>query len=156
ANSWTRNQNISTNFQSPERFNQFGYNIGGPGYIPKLVTSKSKAFFFFSQERLRRRTSATNTRTGPSPAMRRRRFSELLSAPNNFFSSARIVRDPLTGQPFLNNVIPTGRLSPNGLGLLRVYPDPTPGFQQGTSNWIGAAGVPTNQRKETMTLDLVP
>src|SRR6185312_16397165 len=34
ANTPTRNKSASTNFTSPFRYNQFGYNIGGPFYIP--------------------------------------------------------------------------------------------------------------------------
>ena len=29
-----RNQSVTTNFQSPFRYNQFGFNIGGPVIIP--------------------------------------------------------------------------------------------------------------------------
>ncbi len=165
ANSWARNLSSTTNFPPPERFNQFGYTIGGPVYIPKLVTSKEKAFFFFSQEWLRRRTAATNARVVPSLAMRNGDFSELLNPVNDFFNGARFIKDPLlTGACTANdrtacfpgNIIPAGRRTTNGLGLLRVYPDPTPGFRQGTNNWLGSAAVPTNHRKETMSLDIIP
>ena len=66
------------------------------------------------------------------------------------------VRDPLTGQPFPGNVIPTDRLSPNGLALLNMYPLPTPGFQRGTNNWIGTSPNPRDTRKDTLRLDFVP
>ena len=32
------------------RYNNFGYNVGGPIYIPKLYEQRDKTFFFFSQE----------------------------------------------------------------------------------------------------------
>ena len=38
--------------------------------------------------------------------MSRGDFSQLLGA-NPFFSAPRVIRDPLTGMPFPNNVIPT-------------------------------------------------
>src|SRR5262245_24979698 len=36
ANSWSRNRVASTNFVAPFKFNQFGFNVSGPVYIPKV------------------------------------------------------------------------------------------------------------------------
>jgi len=155
ANSWTRNQSASTNFTTPERFNQFGWNVGGPIYIPRVLKTRDKAFFYFSEEFLRRRLASTATGVVPTDAMRTGDFSQLLGA-NPFFSSPRVVKDPTTGIPFPGNVVPKGMLSANGLALLRVYPEPTPGFQLGTANWIAAGSTPANQRKETVAVDLMP
>ena len=52
--------------------------------------------------------------------MRRGDFSELLNPNNGFFTGARSIIDPLTGQPFPGNVIPPNRLSPNGLAILNA------------------------------------
>jgi hypothetical protein len=109
-------------------------------------------FFFFSQEWIRWRRSDTATNTVPTESMRRGDFSELLGA-NPFFGGARIVRDPLTGEPFPNNVIPSDRLSPNGIAFLRMYPLPTPGFQQGAANHIISGPSPRDTRKDTVRLD---
>ena len=57
--------------------------------------------------------------------------------------------------PFPNNIIPANRLSPNGLAIMSVYPTPTPGFLQGTQNWIAQAAHPINQRKGTMNGDFL-
>ena len=40
-------------------FNQFGFSIGGPAYIPKILTGKKKLFFFESFERTTRRQLIT-------------------------------------------------------------------------------------------------
>lgn len=34
----------------PLRYNNFGYTVGGPVYIPKVYNGKNKTFFFFSEE----------------------------------------------------------------------------------------------------------
>jgi hypothetical protein len=34
----------------PLRYNNFGYTVGGPVYIPKIYNGKNKTFFFFSEE----------------------------------------------------------------------------------------------------------
>ena len=88
--------------------------------------------------------------------MRQGDFSELLNPSNPFFGGARAVNDPLTGQPFNGNIIPTNRLSPNGLALLRSYPEPTPGFRQGTANFIQSRPTEADQRKDTISVDWNP
>ena len=52
----------------PFRYNDFGYTIGGPIYIPgHYNTDKSKTFFFFSQEFRRTRTPSTFNLSLPNP-----------------------------------------------------------------------------------------
>ncbi len=36
--------------QPPLRYNDFGYTIGGPVFLPKIYNGKNKTFFFFSEE----------------------------------------------------------------------------------------------------------
>lgn len=154
ANSWSRNRAGQT--REARKFNQFGYMLSGPAYIPGVFNQdRNKLFFLWSQEWVRFRQDVTAQAVVPSLAMRRGDFSELLS-PNPFFTGTTIVRDPVSGDAFSNNVIPTGRLSPNGLALLNAYPAPTPGFLQGRNNHIQTRPQPQNQRKDTISLDFVP
>ena len=54
----------------PLRYNDFGYTFGGPFYIPNVYNeSKSKTFFFFSQEFRRVITYGTVTGTIPTADM---------------------------------------------------------------------------------------
>ncbi len=48
ANTWSRNQSTFTNFASPFRYNQFGFNVGGPIFIPEnsTVTATSGSSIF--------------------------------------------------------------------------------------------------------------
>jgi hypothetical protein len=50
-------------------FNQFGFSIGGPVYIPKILTGKKKLFFFQDFERTTRRQLITGVQTVPTTAM---------------------------------------------------------------------------------------
>jgi hypothetical protein len=160
ANTWQRNNSPlpeQNGKAAPFSYNQFGYDVGGPVFIPgKFNTNKDKLFFFFSQEWIRYDREDTFARTVPTAAMRNGDFSELLSPANPFFGRVFDIRDPLTGQPFPGNVIPTDRLSPNGVALLNTYPLPTPGFQRGANNWIGTSPNPRDTRKDTLRLDFMP
>jgi len=152
ANTWTRNQSsVATDRAGPAPFDykQYGYSFGGP--IPGQMF-KDKLFFFGAQEWVDFFQVATNTAIVPTEAMRRGDFSQLLGS-NPFFSTPQQLRDPLNGQPFAGNIIPTGRLSQNGIALMNLYPLPTPGFQQGAANAILNSENPQDQRKDHIRFD---
>ncbi len=71
--------NLNGQPQPPLRFNVYGWNLGGPVFIPKIYPkSKSKTFFFFNEEwRKLRQSSIFNVPT-PSLAERTGDFSALL------------------------------------------------------------------------------
>ena len=50
-------------------FNEFGFSIGGPVYIPKILTGKKKLFFFQDFERTTRRQLITGQQTVPTTGM---------------------------------------------------------------------------------------
>ena len=160
ANSWTRNRSGDprlSNGPDPFSFHQFGFHLGGPVLLPGgLNADRSKLFFFWGEEWIRRRDTATSTATVATAAMRNGDFSELLNPTNPYFGRARTITDPQTARPFPNNVIPLDRISPNGQALLNAFPLPTAGFQQGTNNWIGTQPRHSDLRKDTIKLDYLP
>ncbi|MBL8239205.1 MAG: TonB-dependent receptor [Bryobacterales bacterium] len=156
ANSWVRNaaNTFDSTRPAPFRFNQPGFSLGGPVVLPgKFNTKRDKLFFFVAEEWISYRQEKTGSAIVPSAAMRTGNFSELLSASNPFFRRTIAVRDPLNSTPFPNNIIPSNRLSANGTGLLRAFPLPTAGFQQGASNWIDSQPNPRDIRKDTVRVD---
>src|SRR5882724_265633 len=162
ANTWTRNHTPGQNFVPPFHYNQFGYNIGGPLYIPgKFNTGKNRIFWYWGQEWVRYRFTDSNSMTVPSLLMRQGDFSELLNPTNFFFGKVVVINDPQTGQPFPGNKIPLcpqpvgSCATPNGLGILNAYPAPnltTP--INGNQNWYLTALHPQNQRKDTLAIDI--
>ena len=160
ANTWTRKQADPVTDPSialhpaPFRYNQFGWNLNGPIYIPgHFNTSKSKLFFLAGQEFLRFRQNSTQTGTVPTTLMRQGDFSELL-LPNIFYQKSTQIVNPNTGAAYANNVIPSGQLSANGIALLNAFPAPN---ANGSSyNWQASAPYPQNQRKDTLVIDYIP
>lgn len=156
ANTWQRNHTPSQEFTAPENYNQFGYNIGGPFYIPgKFNTDKSKIFWYWGQEWVRYRFTDISNLTVPSTLMRQGDFSELLNPANVFYGGKSVpIKDPVTGTPFPGNIIPKSQLSSNGLGILKAYPLPNlGGFINGNNNWSLALNHPQHQRKDTLAVD---
>src|SRR5208337_2650029 len=59
----------SANATPIERYNDYGFTIGGPLFIPKLYhPDKNKTFFFWSEEWRKASLPETNTINVPSPA----------------------------------------------------------------------------------------
>jgi hypothetical protein len=77
-------------------FNQFGFSVGGPVYIPKILTSRSKLFFFQDFERTTRRQLITGLQTVPDVNMLGGNFSEVTSGLSQA-SANTILYDPQPG-----------------------------------------------------------
>jgi hypothetical protein len=153
ANTWTRNKSpnaLENSGAAPFDYRQYGYSLGGP--VPGEMF-KDKFFFFGAQEWAHQFQVSTNTATVPTAKMRSGDFSELLDPSTGFFSTPQVIFDPQTGQPFPGNIIPANRLSPNGMAIMKLYTDVTPGFRNGTANSIFSSDSPQDQRKDNIRLD---
>ncbi len=95
------------------RQNQFGGSVGGPVVLPGY-NGKNRTFLFGSYQGLRIRQQSLITTFPPSA-------SELAG---DFSGSTAIVRDPVTGQPFPGNRIPTSRFDPLAVNIAKLYLPP--------------------------------
>jgi hypothetical protein len=116
------------------RYNIAGFSLGGPVYIPKVFnTSKTKIFFFVSQEYTRQlNTFATQYQTMPTALERGGDFSQSILQ-----GGAQIViKDPdNNATPFPGNKIPSNRINGWGLSLLNFFPLPNATFAPGTAQY---------------------
>ena len=110
---------------APFDYKQYAYSFGGP-------IMKDKLFFFGAQEWVNYLAGAdTNLATVPTRSDAARRLQRAARRATPSSARAQIIRDPLTGQPFPDNVIPSNRLSANGLALLTRLPAADPGLPVG-------------------------
>jgi hypothetical protein len=136
------------------RRNQFGGTVGGPVTIPKLFNGRDKLFFFFDYEGLRESKGLSQTATVPSAAYRSGDFSGL----------SAIVYDPksrvldstgklVSATPFLNNRIPSDRISPVSQKVLNFFP--LPNIVQGVvaNNFLNTEGRTSTADQETGKVD---
>jgi hypothetical protein len=119
ANNWLNNRNGLP--RQLFRFNDLGGTIGGPVYIPKVFQNRQKLFFFYSEEFQRQlRPQAAKQLTVPTALERKGDFSQSVDNNGNSFT----IKDPLSGNPFPGNVVPTNRLYAPGIALLNMLPSP--------------------------------
>jgi hypothetical protein len=125
--------------------NQFGANVGGPMWIPKIYNGKDRTFFFFGWESSRQRnansSNAAIQRIVPTLAMR-----------NGDFSGRRVINDPVTGQPFPGAVIPASRINPISKAIQDKF-IPTPNFSFGANNFFAAQSIATDIDMWTVKAD---
>lgn len=101
--------------------NQYGANIGGPVWLPKIYKGKDKTFFFFNWESGRLASgAAASYRLVPPTAMRNGDFSQLRDARTG---QPLTLRDPMN-IPIANNQIPRSQLSPQAVEFLKYTPEP--------------------------------
>jgi len=105
ANGWFNNNNNPVTPIPLYRYNYFGYQVGGPIFIPgtSLNKSKDKLFFFFSQEYYRQLIpgSGLDTFRTPTALERSGDFSQSVDGNGNPLT----IYDPTTGLPFPGNKI---------------------------------------------------
>jgi len=131
--------------KEPLRFNNFGWTIGGPVFLPgKWNTDRSKLFFFAGQEWKYNHRGQAQLSTVPTAEERAGDFrNSTLPAPV----------DPLTGQPFPNRIVPSSRFSVNGPLLLKPYP--LPNFSGPGGNYSTSAASKTDTREDHLRVDYI-
>ncbi len=141
-------RNFFDQSNAPLRYNNFGWRLGGPVFIPHLYNrDRNKTFFFFGEEWRRTRTASILTAATPTTAMRSGDFSA---------EAARLgqpILDPTTGLQFPNNQIPAGRINKNASILMnQLFPLPN-SPNTGFLNYSDDAKTSENYRQELVRVD---
>jgi hypothetical protein len=151
----------------PLKFNDFGWNLGGPVYIPgHYNTSKQKTFFFFNQEWRKLRQGSGIFAPAIPAAERSGDFSRDLTGVNDANGNdtgAIFVPTPLpgqtlpvgyvAGQPFPGNIIPASLQDANAVTLTSTgYIFPLPNTADGKF-FSAAPSVPIDTREEIVRVD---
>ena len=133
-----------------------GWNLGGPVYIPgKFNKNKDRLFFFVSEELQWIKLFSSTNYTVPTAAERTGDFSQTVDTNGKVIT----IKDPSSGSPFYNNVIPASRIDPNGQKLLSIFPLPNftnRAVSQGSYNYNVALQYPRHSHNEIFRGDWNP
>jgi Carboxypeptidase regulatory-like domain/TonB-dependent Receptor Plug Domain len=121
--------------KGPLKYNNFGGNFGGP-------IKKNKIFFLWSEEWRYEDRGIALTGHVPTAAEKIGDFSGNLAGDP-------LPINPFTGLAYPGNKIPTAQLSPAGLALMKIYPDPNAGGHL----WVGSPIQPIRTRQDSVRGD---
>lgn len=128
--------------KAPLDYDIFGFSVGGPLW-------KDRTFFFFNFEQGIKRTGKTfSSDDVPHSPERTGDFSNRTDV---------TILDPLTGQPFANNIIPQDRIDPVAAQVVGLYPLPNGSGNDITkapkNNFIANDSEALDQSYPTLRLD---
>src|SRR5579884_3560157 len=162
--------NNANRVASPElRFNTYGFNVGGPVFIPKIYNKdKDRTFFFYNME-WRKLIQGGNVNTvvpdpgeyggafgsiqvrTPCPSQIAPNIASRFLAAGLALSTCDSSSKVTTPAYFNNNQIPASLLDPNAQALLAagIFPKPN----GAADHFIGGNKLPTNVREEIVRID---
>jgi hypothetical protein len=130
--------------KSPFKWNDYGFEVDGPVYIPKVYNGRNRLFFMANDEWLTQRQKTLSTFSVPTAAMQRGDFSAY---------PATIFQPGSGGVAFPNNTIPLTQLSPISQALLKYYAVSTlPGF---SNNYTQFTSSPFDRNGFVLRIDFV-
>ena len=127
---------LCNTLQPQLRYNQFGGNLGGWLWIPKLSTKQNKKlFFFYNREMTRRNLPSSSYADVPSAQVLGGDFRPFLTNTNmqyapqfktgTIFEPGTVTRDGAGnitgGVPFPNNTVPQSMMNQQSYALLKPY-----------------------------------
>jgi len=131
----------------PFRYNNFGFTVGGPVYIPgHYNTDKSKTFFFVSEEWRKTGVPSTNIATLPPPAELGGTFTTKL---NPLSAPAGCI----TGSGTAYQINPSCFSHNAQVYIQNIYSKFTPNGPPGTNQYITPVNALNNYRQDLVRLD---
>ena len=149
-----------------KRQNQYGFVVSGPVYIPKLYDGRNKTFWLANYEGWRIKNGVSAYYNVPSPAFLTGDFSNSsLPAFSNTPGTPCYIAltsgnpclpvDPLTGQLFPGNKIPSSRFSrlANVINGANLWPAPNCSTSDCLGNYRLSTALPNTTDQQTYRLD---
>ena len=127
---------------------QWGGEVDGPLYVPKIYDGRNKTFFLFTYEGYREATPQPLILSVPQPEMRTGDFSKLYDGSGRLItvydpSTTKSVNGTYVRTPFPNNVIPAARINPIAQKIVTYFPQPnitTAGVNYAQQDFFASGG----------------
>ena len=147
--------------KDPFKWNQFGFTLGGPISIPKIVNGKNRLFFMTNYEWFRQRRQVQSVTSVPTASMQGGNFLDVVNSPNTGIQTSGIfdprtrVAGANTASMFPGNVIPASRIHGISKQMLDFLPVPNLPNPDLRNNYVYARGTPVNRDQFTGRFDVV-
>ena len=148
--------------KAPYRQNQYGYELGGPVWIPKIFNGRNRLFFMSNFEEYNSRQTTPTIITTLPAAMRKGDFSSILPYGYTLYNPATrtgstVAQVVASQTPFSGNIIPPSMISPQSTLLLSKW-YPLPNLPQTTAglpynNYQYGLNIPTDKNTLTTRID---
>lgn len=160
ANSWNNNRLGLP--RPPVEYQQWGYTVGGPVWIPKLYNGRNRTFFSTSLERDHDPRELTRQARVPTDLEKQGDFSRTINRQGGAFAifdpaTTVVTGNTATRQPFAGGRIPTSRISPIGAAVMSKLPAPNSGTstQLAAFNWALSKTYSVDQKQVGARVDHV-
>ncbi len=142
---------------TPYRQNQYGFTLGGPVWIPKVLNGKNRIFFMSNFEGFKSRTTTTSLATTMTAAMRGGDFSQIPTALQDPLSRTGTPPN-VTTSPYPGNQIPSSRFDKSSLLLMsKFFPLPnqpaTSGLPLNNYQYLTKSPVDKNQFNQRIDIN---
>ncbi len=146
ANSYQNNSRGAS--KDGHYLDQYGVQMDGPVYIPKIYDGRNKTFFLANYEGYREGTPQPLVLSVPEMEMRNGDFSKLVDGTGRQV----VIHDPTTTRtsgnitirdPFPGNVIPAARINKVARNIVGFFPEPntkTAGVEYAQQNYFASGG----------------
>lgn len=141
---------------APYKQNIFGFNVGGPVFIPKVYNrDRKKTFFFWDESYVVLHVPSQNTSQLPTANQIAGCFTTPVKDPANPGTLFPVVNTCAgTGATGTFYQVPTGRINTSSESYLTtLYPKPNYSIPGNTNNYINNQAVTTYQRDDQIKLD---
>jgi Carboxypeptidase regulatory-like domain/TonB dependent receptor len=140
--------------KDPFHWNQYGFTLGGPVWIPRVYKGRNRLFFLSNFEGYRDRKHIQGTYNVPTAAMRAGDFPAI---PARIYDPASRAQsgNSISATPFPGNVIPRNRISQTSVALMEFLPEPNTNPGALSSNLLEAALRRVDKDQFHQRMDLV-
>lgn len=126
GNTALANQLASQPMQPAGHSNDYGFTLGGPLYIPKVVDGRNKFFWFFSLSQNKTRQPARSseiTNSVPTMAQRQGDFSDLLAINSKYqiYDPLSVAPDPARAGHYIRTPIPGNLISQSRILAPKIF-----------------------------------
>ena len=147
--------NPATQIQPPFRRNQFGFTLGGPVWLPKIINGRNKLFFMVNYEGLRERKGLVQPATVPPSSWVNGDFSAV-STPI-YDPTTRVLNAAgtavVSSTPFPGNRITADRLAPISTRYMRDWMPTVVAPLATANNFTNTETRPTDNNQENARFD---